>query len=182
MDDKFAMTARNVLLLIGQLVIIVLCILYIEFVYYTNVRPDKYVKENYSTTTCTIVKEQVTIGGRVLHSYRADFYVTYPANGKTYSRWVSGNGLDRSFTTDRASQEAIMHQFAVGQNYPCWFNPNNPQKMVLVQRGNWTTTFPLFIPSVVLLIMGYYFLRNLFGLFGYVRAKKPETYDDHKQE
>ncbi len=81
--------------LIGQVIVLIVCVAYINFVYYQNILPDKMVAETYGVSTCNIVGKQLTTRGRVVHHYRADFLVSYLANGKMYQSVASGNGLDR---------------------------------------------------------------------------------------
>lgn len=169
--EFYLTTGRNILLLIGQIIIIAACIAYIEFIYYGNILPDKVVSETYTQTECLVSDERIATHGKVVHHYRADFLITYMANGVKHSRWVSGNGLDESFTTNRSSQEDVLSGYTVGQSYPCWYNPNAPEVAVLVLRHSWVSTFPLFIPSVVLLIVIYYLWRNVYELIGRMSAR-----------
>lgn len=171
-------SGRNLVLLIGQLIVIILCLGYIEFIYYSNILPDKTVSETYTETQCLVSDERISKHGEIVHEYRADFLIQYTANGITYNKWVSGNGLDTSFTTNRASQEDVLSGFTVGQNYSCWYNPEHPEIAVLVLRHSWTSTFPLFIPSVVLLIAVYFFWRNLLEL---IRLATTKVHEENKK-
>lgn len=164
--ENFLVSGRKIILFAGQLVILFFCIWYIEFIYYTNIYPDKLVKETYEQTNCIVVNKTLSSKGHLLSSFRADFLVSYTAAGVQYREWISGNGLDRSFTTDRASQESVLDQFDVNATYPCWYNPETPQLIVIALRHNWASTFPLFIPSVIAFIMIYYLARTLFEFLG----------------
>jgi hypothetical protein len=176
MDKNILLTAGSrAFWFIGQLLILFICIYYIEHTYFDNIRPDKIVAETYKDNECLIQQKGLSQRGRFVRSYRADFLLTYVVNETSYSAWTSANGLDRSFTTDKLSQESELNQFTVGVSYPCWYNPQSPQIVVLVLRHTWTSTFTLFIPSVIALIMLYYLFRSLFIFFGTASIKTRET-------
>lgn len=158
---------RQILFFILQLIIFIFCVWYIQFIYYLDILPDKQVRESYLATNCTVLQEKISTQTGLGNSYRADFLVNYSINGMSYQAWVSGNGLNRSFTSDRASQSDILTQFNMGSNYPCWFNPQNPKIVVLVLRHSWTSTFPLLIPCVIGLITLFYLSINLFELLNF---------------
>lgn len=184
MDFKafYFTTGRNILLLIGQILVVIICISYIEFIYANDIYPDKVVSETYVETQCVIGGEHITTHGKVIHRYRADFLINYAANGIPYSTWVSGNGLDHSFTSNRASQEDVLSNYQLGSAYPCWYNPRAPQMAVLVLRHSWSSTFPLFIPSVILLTVIYYLLRTLFQLMGFATIKTREALRERQEK
>ncbi len=166
--------SRKIIMFAVQLVVLIICIWFIEFIYYANIYPDKYVKEKYETTICRILNKELTVRGRIVNRYRADFLVSYKAAGVEYRGAISGNGLDRSFTTDRLSQENLLNQFDINNSYPCWYNPDVPALVVLVLRHNWSSTFPLFVPSVLGLIVSYYLLQSIFVFLGFATIKTRE--------
>lgn len=178
---NFFQLSSRVLYTIAQFIVIIACMGYIDFVYYNDILPDKEVKENFVQTDCTINDKQLATKGHVVHSYRANFLVTYAANGVGYRAWVTGNGLDQAYFSDQTVQQEALDSFAVGGTYPCWYNPDTPQIVVLVLRQNWTSTLPLLIPSVVALIALYYFLRNLFILLGIISHKTKDIIKNKKK-
>jgi len=153
---------RNVILLIGQVAIFFLCIGFIGYIYEENILPDKTVAETYHVTSCTVLNKMLTTKDSVVPRYRADFLLAYAIDGRQYKSTVSGNGLDYAFTTDQASQEEILAEFDINAAYPCWYNPEHPQMLVLVLRHSWSSTFPLAVPSVIALIMLYYIFKMIF--------------------
>jgi hypothetical protein len=172
MDSRKPSTiGRNLLLLLGQLIVLASCIAYIEFVYHTKVLPDKKVYATFNETVCTIASERMSTQG---NNFRADFLLNYSVDDKPYNTWVSANGLDNSFSADKKGQQEVLDQFVEGQNYPCWVDPHNPNIAVLVLRHEWSATFPLIIPSIILLIDAYYLLINLFRIFGAASKKMRE--------
>lgn len=160
----FTQTRSRIALLVGQFIVLVGVIGYIEHVYTANILPDKQAKETYQMTDCFLIGKKLTTRGRLIHGYRAGFLISYNVNGVQYNRWVSGNGLDISLTQNAAEQENILSRFYVGGTYPCWYDPANPQLSILVMRHDWLSTFPLIVPSIVGVIAFYYFLKNLLQL------------------
>lgn len=169
--QNFLQSARKIIIFTCQLLILILCVSYIAFIYYSNISPDKFVKTKYEKTSCDILEKKLATKGELLKRYRADFLVAYTAAGMSYKALISANGLDRSYTTDQASQESLLQQFAINQKYLCWYNPDIPTMVVLVSRHNWSSTFPLFIPSVIGLMMVYYLMQTFFGFLGIANIK-----------
>jgi hypothetical protein len=176
-NRKLKDMGSKALLFAGQIGLLILCISYITFIYTENILPDKSVAEDYGVATCTVLAKGLSTKGRIVHSYRADFQVSYAANNTTYQAIASANGLDYSFTTDLPSQQEFLDEFQVGGQYPCWYNPQRPAIVVLVLRHSWTSTFPLIIPSVIAIIMVFYMFKSLFQLLEVMavraRQKKP---------
>jgi hypothetical protein len=169
--DYFSSTFGRIILFFSQLIVVLLCVLYITHIYTMNILPDKQAKETFDETRCTILSEKLEVKGRVFHRYRADFFITYTVDNKPYALWVNGNGLDISFTQNKREQEQIISLFDIGEMYPCWYNPENPSMVVLVQRHNWRSTFPLMVPSVVGVIAFYYMLKSFFLFFGEAKQR-----------
>jgi hypothetical protein len=161
-------------LLIGQFIILFLCIAYTDHFYWANIAPDKEAKAYFQQTSCFLINKKLSTKGRILDRYRADFLVSYQVNGVQYNKWMSGNGLDHSFSTDRIAQETTLSQYQVGSTYPCWYDATDPQIALLVMRHNWTSTFPLILPAIVGIVTLYYFLTNLFSLVNIVSQKRQE--------
>lgn len=172
---KLKNSGRKTFLFALQCFILIFCIWYIEFIYYINIYPDKFVRDRYEQTSCQIIYKTLAKRGKVFIRYRADFIVSYLAAGVQYRTEISGNGLDRSFTTDKASEENILNQFEENENYFCWYNPDMPNTVVLILRHNWSSTFPLFIPTVIALIVAYYLIQSIFGFLGVATIKTKEV-------
>jgi len=181
-NREIVQTGSRVLLLLGQLVVLIFCIGYIEYVYYTNILPDKNAKDTFQQTDCFILSKRLSTKGRVIHQYRADFLISYTVNDDQYNHWISGNGLDISYSRNREQQETILNDYSIGGNYPCWYSPENPELAILVLRHDWLGTFPLMVPSVVGVITLYYFLKNLFQLLGYARITVKEVAKEKKRK
>ncbi|TAK73085.1 MAG: hypothetical protein EPO11_09075 [Gammaproteobacteria bacterium] len=129
-------TGKRVAFFIGEVSIAILCIGYFTRFYLTNILPDKQV-DTFQPTECFLESKRLNTRYPAFHRYRADFLISYNVNGVQYTRWVSGNGLDRTFTRDKNAQEVLLSQFNIGSTYPCHYKPQDPQVAVLVKRHDW---------------------------------------------
>jgi hypothetical protein len=161
-------------LFIAQFFILLICFAYIEFIYYNNILPDKEVVEEFTQSNCSIIKKELGEKGHVIHRYRANFLVTYAVNNFEYKTWATGNGLDQAYFHDQDQQQGLLDQFDVSVSYPCWYNPNAPQIVVLVLRHDWMSTLPLAVPTIVGLITFYYFMKAILLFFGFISHKTKE--------
>ncbi|EKD70121.1 MAG: hypothetical protein ACD_46C00628G0003 [uncultured bacterium] len=166
-----AKKGRRFVLLMIQIGILLISASVIDFFYSKNIAPDKEAAERYKRTECLIINKKLSEKGHVIRRYRSDFLISYSINGVQYNRWVSGNGLDLSYSQNQRSQVVLLGQFVVGKQYPCWYDPESPQMAVLMLRHNWQSTFPLIIPAIVVVLTIYYFLKNLLSLTGIARQK-----------
>lgn len=162
-------TGSRIVLLIGQFIVLIFCIAYIQHTYTANILPDKLVKETFQEISCFLISKKLSTRGHLIHTYRADFLVSYNVQGIQYNRWVSGNGLDMSFFDNDTQQEDILSQYDIGQSYTCYYDPSNPQVAILVLRHNWLSTFPLMVPSVIFILVAYFFVVNLLQLLPRIR-------------
>jgi hypothetical protein len=150
----------RIALLVLQVVIMLLCAGYIEYVYYTDIYPERQVKRVFTQTDCTIINKRMSEKSTVIPKFRADFLISYNVNSVQYNRWVSGSGLEMLYTSDKSSQDKLLERFEIGGTYSCWFNPMLPQVSVLVVKSGWGPALPLFIPLAIALLALYFFLRT----------------------
>lgn len=162
-------TENRLLLLLGQFIALLLCIGYIEYVYVTNITPDKQAEKTFVKTDCILMSKKLMSKDKVAPRFRADFLVNYNVKGVQYNRWVSGNGLDQSYSQDLGEQEDVLTQYNVGEHYACWYNPEDPQTIILVKRHNWLSTLSLLAPAGIGTVVFYFFIKNLFMLMGFIK-------------
>lgn len=171
---QVSVLSSKVLLAFVQIIIILVCVFYMELIYSTNILPDKLAKETFVETSCQIMSKQLATIGHVIHRYRASFLVNYAVNDIHYESWVTGNGLDQSYFHERSPQEAVLASFQVNSSYPCWYDPQAPQIVVLVLRHNWMSTLPLTVPTLIALIVGFYLIKNISQMLGFFLSSRQE--------
>lgn len=171
-QKDFNFTENRLLLLLGQFIALLMCIGYVEYVYVSNILPDKQAQKTFLKTECVLISKKLINKDQVVSHYRADFLVSYNVKHVQYRRWVSGNGLDRSFTQDESEQEDILTQYNIGGRYTCMYDPEDPQLVMLVQRHNWLSTLPLLAPAGIGTVVFYFFMKNLLSLMGFIHIPK----------
>ena len=108
------------------------------------------VKQDFIHTTCTVLDKRLDShtsthhhGGRTsrsdvkITSYRPEILIRYQVAGQDYDIWTYD--LMKYATSNRAEHQAVLDRYEVGGEYPCWYNPANPQEAVLTReaRGLW---------------------------------------------
>jgi hypothetical protein len=85
-------------------------------------------------------------------SYRPEIKIQYEVGGRKYEVWTKGSigGL----SSDRAAQQAIVDSFRVGATYPCWYDPDRPDRAILVRGYAWYAHVALIVPIVFLVFGG----------------------------
>lgn len=116
--------------------------------------------------TCKVVDKRIgestdSEGGT---TYRPEIRIEYTVRNERFQIWTYE--ITGTYSSGRKSKEEILRQFAVGQEYPCWYDPDDPGKAVLVRGYSWAAYFFLLIPLVFIAIGGggiHYFWtrRNL---------------------
>jgi hypothetical protein len=167
---KLSDVRNEIFLLVGQAALFICSILFIFYFYHQTIAPDKKVAEEFTMTTCTIADKGMSVEGRTVHRYRADFRVNYSTNMGPTNSVTSANGLDFSYTTNRAAQQEYLDEFEIGSIYPCWYNPQSPSAVVLVLRHSWYSTLPLILPSLIAALMLLYMIRSMVDLFHTYKA------------
>jgi len=165
-------TGIRIFMLLMQFFILISCFIYLDYFYITNLRPDKLAELKFVETKCFVMTKKLATKGKYFRRYRADFLISYQANGVQYNRWVSGNGLDMSYIRDSASQEQVLSDYADGKNYRCWYNPGNPEEALLVPRKKWTVTLPFILPVVMGVLSLLLFLKNIIFIIRHPKDKK----------
>lgn len=76
--------------------------------------------------------------------YRARFEVEYEFDGVKRRVWTLDASSD--YSADRADEQRVLERFVVGEQYPAWFAPRDPDRVVLQRGGNWWIWLLLVIP------------------------------------
>lgn len=73
------------------------------------------------------------------------FLLQFTARDRTYSTWAAYDVSDLH-TRDRGRSEALLAGYEIGQDYPCWYDPRNPERVVLARGYTWFTWLMLVVP------------------------------------
>jgi hypothetical protein len=93
--------------------------------------------------------------------YRAEFLIRYTVAGREHERWAYD--AVRASTALRWPKERVLDDFIVGQEYPCWYDPADPSKVVMVRGYSWMSCGFLVAFGVLAFLTGKGVLRRLCG-------------------
>lgn len=102
-------------------------------------------------TTCTVVDKRLEQRPDA-EEFRPAVQIRYEADGRAQVAWTYD--ATRDYSPERPVQEEVLAQFAVGQSYPCWHAPSDPQQVVLVRGTRWWLWLWLLAPGAILAIGG----------------------------
>ena len=163
-NSKLANVRNSFFLLIGQVALLVLAVVFIVYMYTYIINPDRKVAEDFTIATCHVLDKGMATTGRVVRRYRADFKVQYNALKGPVVAIASTNGMDFSYSTSAVQQQQFLDEFDVGAVVPCWYDPENPNIVVLVLRHNWLGEVPLVFPALIILFMAFYIIKSVADL------------------
>ncbi len=87
-------------------------------------------------TVCEIENKRVVVTDDPDETrFRPEFLLRFEVEGRSQAHW--GYSVCRVISTNRAEQEAILEGYEVGQTYPCWYDPSDPTRVVLVREFGW---------------------------------------------
>jgi hypothetical protein len=115
------------------------------------VLPHWDVNYNYVQSEC-IVEAGRLIAQDGSDRVRPSLRVRHVVDGQTYSAWAyDAHGV---FSDDPEAQQRILDRFEIGGEYPCWYSPDDPEKIVLVRRSGWRLWLWLLIPISLVAVGG----------------------------
>jgi hypothetical protein len=132
------------------------CALFVMMVYLVVL--DFRVNNRYLPNSCVVLDRRITseavdepdVGRRT--AYRPEIKIRYEVAGRKYEDWTY-DAIHRLYN-DQAAPKAIVDSFQVGATYPCWYDPDSPDRAILVRGHTWIVYVFLIIPVVFLLIGG----------------------------
>jgi Protein of unknown function (DUF3592) len=105
----------------------------------------------YAETTCTVMAKRVEEFGGDETTYRPDVRIHYTVGGREYDTWTY-DSTRAAVNDQRASREAL-DPFALNGRYPCWYDPADPSKVVVV-RGHAGFTWIFLAVTAVMTALG----------------------------
>lgn len=101
--------------------------------------PELEVNRRFVPGRCTVVAKEVVEGnstrrksGRRRTVYRPEFHVRLDVDGRRYEARTFR--ITAWSTSDASDASATLARYEVGQSYPCWYDPDDPNRVVL-ERG-----------------------------------------------
>ncbi len=114
--------------------------------------PEWEVNRRFLPTSCTVLAKRIAVqqaGGEP--SYRPEILIRYRVQGRSYQQWTYD--ITRAYHSDRETVLEALGRFQVGRQYPCWYDPGDPTRVVLV-RGFSSYVWLLVIFPLTLVAVG----------------------------
>lgn len=120
---------------------------------FTLVVPEWRVNHDFAETDCAVVKKSVgEIKGDDGPLYRPEFKIQYQVNGHTYCETTYD--IHNAYSSGRDDKQAIVNDVAEGEEYLCWYDPDDPHRVVLVRGYTWWIWLVFSIPASFIVIGG----------------------------
>ena len=113
--------------------------------------PEWRANNRYVSSTCEVLDKR--LGSQAIEdpktrkpveSFRPEIHVRYDVKGRTIETWAYD--ATGGYSPDRSTQQAIVDSFQVGASCPVWYDPDRPDKAVLVRGQSLGLYFSLIIP------------------------------------
>jgi len=97
--------------------------------------------------------------------YRPEVLIRYEVDGVTYKNWtydihtVSG----RKYFDSREEAQRMIADLKRESWYHCWYDPENPERVVLISYWTWEHWFSLMIPISLIILGGGMLIHLLFS-------------------
>lgn len=119
------------------------------------VLPEWRANHDFVETTGIVEETQVSRPDGSQAGYRAAVRIRYRADGRTREHWTYDISFDTpwAYSSDVKSQQALVAPFQPGKTYPCWYDPRDPDTVV-VARGYSGWLWSLLALPVAFIVIG----------------------------
>jgi hypothetical protein len=117
--------------------------------------PEWRANRQFAAANCVVIDKQVREAPATENdpaTYLPEIHILYDIEGRQYDEKTYD--VTGSYSADRAAVEAMIKPFEVGQTYPCWFDPIDPHRVVLVRGYSGWLYLLLLIPISFMAIGG----------------------------
>ena len=120
----------------------------------------------YQRNSCVVLDRRLQVQdvniGPGVHgpTYHPEIRILYEVDGRKYELWTYD--AVPTWGPDKGGQQAIVDSFQVGKTYPCWYDPDRPEKAILVRGHAWVPFLLLFVPLAFMTVgaIGMYNTRE----------------------
>jgi len=108
--------------------------------YFLILKPEAEVGERFLENQCLILDRDIVMTERRVKRtngpgttkrkrYRAEFTIRHEVDGQSYE--VKTYRIVQSATGSEKTAQKILDRFEAGKSYPCWYDPDDPRRVVL---------------------------------------------------
>lgn len=115
--------------------------------------PEWRVNHEYREASCRLLAKQAQASPADASRSRPGFQIQYEVGKQSYSRWAPYE-VTGAYSSDRKQVEDVLRQFHIGQSYPCWYDPRDPETVVLSRGYTWFAWLMLLLPGAFITIGG----------------------------
>ena len=126
--------------------------------------PEWRTNNRYVPSSCVVLDKRISHDNNAAAKGGADYpeiKIRYEVDGRKHEVWAYKAVIT---LRQRPAAQAIVDSFQVGAIYPCWYDPDRPEKAVLVRGYSWSAVVLLLVPVVFLLIGGS-------GVYGWWKSR-----------
>jgi hypothetical protein len=118
----------------------------------TLVIPEWRVNHVFLPNTCKVLGKRLAEADGP--TYRAEIQIEHVVGGMPYPDiWAySVENLSNVYSAGREDKQAILDRFVVGTEVPCWYDPANPERVVLVRGYSWWFYLVLTVPLTFIFV------------------------------
>jgi hypothetical protein len=113
--------------------------------------PEWRVNHQFVETTCRVIETRVASDSAGLK--RPEIQVAFPVDEHQITTW-SHYDIAGVFQADDSYNERVVAEFEPGHEYPCWYDPQQPETVVLVRGYSWFAWLMLLLPSSFITLGG----------------------------
>jgi hypothetical protein len=108
--------------------------------YFLILKPEAEVGERFIENQCIILDRNIVMterrvkrtnspGTKLRKRYRPEFTIRHEVDGQSYE--VKTYRIVQSATGSEKTAKKTLDRFEAGKTYPCWYDPDNPRRVVL---------------------------------------------------
>ncbi|MCE9547224.1 MAG: DUF3592 domain-containing protein [Planctomycetia bacterium] len=133
----------------------------LALIIWTMIVPQWRANYGFRETTCRVLDVPLPEENHGMESttYRPQVHIEYVVDGKKFDK-LAWDQL-RTWYNDQARVEALTKRFRPGETYNCWYDPNDPEQVVLIRGSVWWVWLLAMLPAAFF----------VFGLIGLARNR-----------
>ena len=128
--------------------------------------PEWRANNEFLRQTCRVVDAKVAgKQGEDGIVFRPEIQIEFQVDNDTFKLWTYDVHTlgENGYSSGREAVEEKVRGFTIGNSYYCWYNPENPNEVVLVRGSNWWVWLTLSIPVSFVLVGGIGLVYTTFG-------------------